>query len=887
MKRSRSGTDDGDEKEQKRRHIDAEIATLEQDVADLRSDVSKIRAKITAGEQFRDLLISKEKPKVWKSRLSEFPCLIGVIKANQSVKKNLEKLTKYLMDEETRLFKAKTWLENGKQRVENGKQRVENEKQRLKNEKQRLETLRIVIEEKKLKLSNDIEALNLQITEGKRFMEALQVSENKPLFLQTQVMEFPRLEGVIEAKKSPEANLEIVEKHLEKLKAALAEYKQNLARETTRHDYIIDKLLHLSPPGGKDTVLCPAQQGDSNSGLAYVHETHRIGIASGSSNHIGLVEVVDVSRKTFKTRHDLATAAPCAKLKEAWSLFSKSLTRDQFIDELVLLLPKLTAYCLKSAWLALNFHFKLRDTRYIGKMTLQQYIHSPFAALFMAAAGIEGCAEDTYRADQEVSSSLSVHCKSEEEDEGRANRITMKPDAAVTLSSGWDVFGMMEITPHDQCGQHAYLIANDKCALMTAVTAIAIKACIQPQQVREVALPFVIATGTRCSLYVTTFDEEGFPCIQVVGYPGGGTANEQDLSDSSSDERKKFFVALAVLLNRFKECFDDEGKKVYEEKLLSRIPSLNRLSRFSLTGKSKSERRSKKDADSNGSKTGSNPSGKSSEQLATDAASCGGIFSNVEYPFERFLRFTDEGCSLDKQTVSPYYFQGYLTSSTHGMTTKHVFLKVWNADDVKLSYVESEWMNHRHAFNAGVPVAAPVLPTIARSRTSCGSKYLVFAVEYADQERIEDAMNLLQFCDSLIETVMKLHNQANLLHCDLKPDNLRWSDGVVRLIDFEHSQCIDNAEWVPGTEGFEAPEILNHMPCSTETDAFSVGRIILTMLDGLLDKESSHQNHICLSLHDIAVKLTDSDSKLRWSLTQALHKIRNSNLLYESPPSKI
>ena len=158
----------------------------------------------------------------------------------------------------------------------------------------------------------------------------------------------------------------------------------------------------------------------------------------------------------------------------------------------------------------------------------------------------------------------------------------------------------------------------------------------------------------------------------------------------------------------------------------------------------------------------------------------------------------------------------------------------------------------------------------------------MFAVEYIQQDNIEDAAGFWKFCCSLIETVIKLHNKAQLLHGDLKPDNLRWSNGVVRLIDFEHAQIIGKAQWAPGTKGYQAPEIMNKMPCSTKTDAYSVGRTILTVWEKL---RYDHQNqHRCHILQEIALNLTASDPDSRWSLAQAFNQMQSKCMYTESPP---
>jgi serine/threonine-protein kinase PknG len=148
----------------------------------------------------------------------------------------------------------------------------------------------------------------------------------------------------------------------------------------------------------------------------------------------------------------------------------------------------------------------------------------------------------------------------------------------------------------------------------------------------------------------------------------------------------------------------------------------------------------------------------------------------------------------------------------------------------------------------------------------------VLAVEYLHSDLIDSVEDFVLFCESLIQTVDTLHVQSKLLHCDIKPDNIRWCKGVVRLIDFGHSQKIGNETFTRGTRGFEAPEILKRMPCSVKTDTYSVGKTILTVWNTL--DEDVQQNQRCSSLHDIALKLADPDPTKRWSLSQALKSIQ-------------
>lgn len=760
-------------------------------------------------------------------------------------------------------------------------------------------------------LRNKIAALHGEISEKKCFYQCLGPDGYPSDSLRQKLDSFPEMRSVIDIAASNSENISNLAEHISKQEALLSENKALLSENLGRLDANLARLVRLrelsvSQPGQEDITVSTANAGDPNSGLVYVQARHRIGVSSDQdiNNNIGLVvEVSGNGKTTYRVRDDVSSAPACRELEQAWSqLVTATPTGDAFVQTLISMVPHLHEESVKNAWKVSQVEFNLEQTAdgTMGEMTFQQLVYTPFSMLFMAAAG--GCNSIFYKADESVSSSLSVQCKSKEDDSFIANKISFKPDAAVTLREGRDAFGMMEIKPCKPNNQEPYLTDNDKCVLMTAITAIAVGRCIRKEQYRDVALPFVIATGTLCYLYVTTLDENGRPCIRLVGYPDDdGQSGHRDCSKSPSDQRMKLFVALAILLNKFKAFFKSEAEASYNRL----IPGIGEKVKNLPTRRFSSSTSLKRKKSGSSNRAGSNrQSGisETEEMAAKEAAACGGKFCNVVYPFDRFLRFTESRAVMDVQKKSPFYFKGRPASADMGATTKEVFLKVWKLEDIDFASVEMERRYHQEAFEAGVPVAAPVFPEIARSRSTCGSEYLVFAVEYIHDDFVANSGDFFQFCRSLIDTVMKLHSKAGMLHCDLKPDNIRWSNGVVRLIDFGHAQSISEATWVPGTQGFEAPEILNRMPCSTKTDAFSVGRIILEVLEMLQEggwlQEKNQQPLICSILHHIAENLADSDPDTRWSLTKASNELRRlqrnkgatvegENRNETSPPNKV
>lgn len=118
---------------------------------------------------------------------------------------------------------------------------------------------------------------------------------------------------------------------------------------------------------------------------------------------------------------------------------------------------------------------------------------------------------------------------------------------------------------------------------------------------------------------------------------------------------------------------------------------------------------------------------------------------------------------------------------------------------------------------------------------------------------------------SLIDNVLKLHSQEKLLHCDLKPDNVIWNGMDALILDFGHAQRIGEVSPVPGTYGFEAPEVKQGKVNTTSTDSFSFGRLLLKVLDRATEK--------CKTLHLVAEGLCMSDVRHRMSLQDALNKL--------------
>ena len=256
------------------------------------------------------------------------------------------------------------------------------------------------------------------------------------------------------------------------------------------------------------------------------------------------------------------------KFKDALALVNDTtLEKEVIIERLTQQLTSLDARILRSAWHTFQSDLAWDDLNRVGDMTLQQDVYPPFARLFMATVGSKNDAR--YKADQDVSSSLSIqHKEKKSEPTFQTKKVILKTDGAALMHNlGWDVLGMMELK-NGMCDfNRAYRRDYDKCTLMTAISAVAMARCIKAkakdlakdlaEEYDRVAIPFFIASGGTCSLFATTLDQSGNPCIKVVGYPDGYNALDQTYTTSSCQARKEIFIALAVLLNQCKSLFDE------------------------------------------------------------------------------------------------------------------------------------------------------------------------------------------------------------------------------------------------------------------------------------------------------------------------------------------
>lgn len=97
--------------------------------------------------------------------------------------------------------------------------------------------------------------------------------------------------------------------------------------------------------------------------------------------------------------------------------------------------------------------------------------------------------------------------------------------------------------------------------------------------------------------------------------------------------------------------------------------------------------------------------------------------------------------------------------------------------------------------------------------------------------------------DSLLDTIdtflqaadgLNAMHQMGYVHCDIKPNNiLRDDKGVVKIIDFGQSCKIGTEkERIQGTPDYIAPEQVDRLPISPQTDVFNLGATLYWALTG-------------------------------------------------------
>ena len=144
-------------------------------------------------------------------------------------------------------------------------------------------------------------------------------------------------------------------------------------------------------------------------------------------------------------------------------------------------------------------------------------------------------------------------------------------------------------------------------------------------------------------------------------------------------------------------------------------------------------------------------------------------------------------------------------------------------------------------------------------------------------ERISDENHNLtevesvDYMQQLLQGLEYLHNAVNVIHLDLKPENIVFInkvDSQIKIIDFGLARFYTpDIRVMAGTPEFLSPEVINFDPVDYKSDMWSVGVITYVLLSGLSpfmgDTDSETSSNITGVLYDFDTEVGNLKNKIK------------------------
>jgi serine/threonine protein kinase len=132
---------------------------------------------------------------------------------------------------------------------------------------------------------------------------------------------------------------------------------------------------------------------------------------------------------------------------------------------------------------------------------------------------------------------------------------------------------------------------------------------------------------------------------------------------------------------------------------------------------------------------------------------------------------------------------------------------------------------------------------------------------------------ILEAYRSVLDAIEFAHNM-NILHRDIKPDNVLFVNGVVKVSDFGLARTMDS--FLPpmtrshvrlGTPGYAAPEVWSGGAKNADVaaDVYSLGALLFHLFSKVHPQDGMNINLVPSQYRDLIVRATDTDPARRYS----------------------